>query len=58
MKGKILISAKTHPGLTGILEQKGYEVMYAPEILYDELLRVIGECQGLIVTTRIAIYNG
>ncbi len=55
MKGKILISAKTHPGLTGILEQKGYEVMYAPEILYDELLRIIGEYHGLIVTTRIAI---
>lgn len=55
MKGKILISAKTHPGLSLMLEQKGYEVMYKPEILYDELQRVIGECKGLIVTTRLAI---
>ena len=55
MKGKILISAKTHPGLSLMLEQKGYEVMYKPEILYDELLRIIGECKGLIVTTRLAI---
>ena len=55
MKGKILISAKTHPGLVPLLESKGYEVLYKPEILYDELLRFIGECQGLIVTTRLAI---
>ena len=55
MKGKILISAKTHPGLSMMLEQKGYEVIYKPEILYDELQRIIGECIGLIVTTRLAI---
>jgi len=55
MKGKILISAKTHPGLVPLLESKGYEVLYKPEILYDELLRIISECQGLIVTTRLAI---
>ena len=55
MKGKILISAKTHPGLVPLLESKGYEVLYKPEILYDELLRFISECQGLIVTTRLAI---
>jgi len=55
MKGKILISAKTHPGLSLMLEQKGYEVIYKPEILYDELQRIIGECTGLIVTTRLAI---
>jgi hypothetical protein len=52
MKGKILISAKTHPGLVPLLESKGYEVLYKPEILYDELLRFIGECQGLIVTYK------
>jgi len=55
MKGKILISAKTHPGLVPLLESKGYEVLYKPEILYDELLRFISEYQGLIVTTRLAI---
>ncbi len=55
MKGKILISAKTYPGLQALLEAKGYEILYKPEILYDELLRNIGECQGLIVTTRLAI---
>jgi len=55
MKQKILITAKTHPGLQVVLEQKGYDVTYRPEILYDELQRIVGDFNGLIVTTRLAI---
>jgi D-3-phosphoglycerate dehydrogenase / 2-oxoglutarate reductase len=55
MKQKILITAKSHPGLQVLLEQKGYEVIYRPEILYDELQRIAGDFIGLIVTTRLAI---
>ena len=55
MKQKILITAKTHPGLQVVLEQKGYDVTYRPEILYDELQRIVGDFNGLIVTTRLAV---
>lgn len=55
MKGKILITAKAHPSLETVLVQKGYEVTYKPAILYDELLRIIGDYNGLVVTTRLAI---
>ena len=55
MKQKILITAKTHQGLQVLLEQKGYEVTYRPDILYDELQRIVGDFSGLIVTTRLVI---
>jgi D-3-phosphoglycerate dehydrogenase / 2-oxoglutarate reductase len=55
MKEKVLISAKTDPGLALLLERKGYEVVYRPEINYDELLYDIKLFTGLIVTTRLKI---
>jgi D-3-phosphoglycerate dehydrogenase / 2-oxoglutarate reductase len=55
MKEKIIITAKTHPHLQEALEQKGYEVAYLPNIIYEELKELIHDVVGLIVTTRINI---
>ena len=55
MKGKILITAKTHRELAGLLEQKGYEVLNKPEITYEALLQEVTTCEGIIVTTRLRI---
>jgi D-3-phosphoglycerate dehydrogenase len=55
MKPLAIITAKAHPLLQETLESKGYEVRYLPSISYPELEETIGECKGLVVTTRLKI---
>jgi D-3-phosphoglycerate dehydrogenase len=50
---KVIITGKTHEYLPGQLRLHGYEVIHNPDIMYDELLKIIGEAEGLVVTTRI-----
>jgi D-3-phosphoglycerate dehydrogenase / 2-oxoglutarate reductase len=52
---KIIISAPVHDFLKEALQTNGYEVLYHPAITYDELKNIIGEAEGLVVTTRIKI---
>ena len=52
---KIIITGKSHQYLQDHLQQKGYEVVYAPAITYDELDTCIHEAEGLVVTTRIEV---
>ena len=51
----IIITANAHPYLIDTLRQKGYEVLYAPAISYQELLEKIENATGLVVTTRLTI---
>ena len=51
----ILITAKVHPYLIETFQTKGYKVLYEPEISYTELLAVVPEVTGLVVTTRLKI---
>ncbi len=54
--GKIVIvTAKVHDVLIETLQQKGFTVMYLPEITYAGLAENIGKATGIIVTTRIKI---
>jgi len=52
---KAIITGNAHPYLKSQLEAKGYEVLDRPSIGYDELSGVIGEVEGMIVTTRINV---
>jgi D-3-phosphoglycerate dehydrogenase len=52
---KVIITAPAHEALASGLTKRGYEVEYAPDISYDKLYTAIGDIEGLVVTTRLAI---
>jgi D-3-phosphoglycerate dehydrogenase len=50
---KVLITAKSHPGLAEKLKEKGFEVIVNTSMSYAELEDEIHDVTGLIVTTRL-----
>lgn len=50
-----MVTAKVHPYLIERLTKAGYEVIYEPQITYNELEHAVAEVTGLIVTTRLKI---
>jgi D-3-phosphoglycerate dehydrogenase len=52
---QVIITAKAHNHLTHTLQHKGYSVLVAEKISYEELSAIISQAEGLIVTTRIPI---
>lgn len=52
---KVIITATAHQLLKDKLTEKGFEVIYAPSISYEELAGILEGVEGLVVTTRIKI---
>ncbi|MBL7725987.1 MAG: hydroxyacid dehydrogenase [Chitinophagaceae bacterium] len=52
---KVIVTGKSHQYLIDQLQHKGYEVVYAPSISYEELMDSIAGATGIIVTTRIRV---
>jgi len=52
---KVIITGKAHDHLREVLEKKGYEVVYDPQISYEELMEIVHDAEGLILTTRIKV---
>lgn len=52
---KIIITAPAHPVLKERLQNKGFHVVYQPSISYNELLEIIADASGLVVTTRLTV---
>lgn len=52
---KAIITGKTHTHLVERLQAQGYEIINDPNITYDELMQVVHETEGLVVTTRIKV---
>jgi len=54
-KPLVIITAKAHDILVTTLQQKGFEVLYQPQITYEALTEIIDDAYGLIITTRLKI---
>lgn len=52
---KVIITARTHEYLADRLQQAGLDPLYKPAIMYSELMDIIGDAEGLVVTTRIRV---
>jgi D-3-phosphoglycerate dehydrogenase len=52
---QVIITAKTHHVLAETLQKKGYSVLISEKITYDELVSIISQAEGLVVTTRMPI---
>ena len=52
---KVIITAKAHELLIDTLKQKGFEVINAPAISYEELFKGMNGVEGLVITTRIKV---
>lgn len=52
---KVIITGKAHPVLQETLTAHNYQVVYDPAITYEQLMAMISDAEGLVVTTRIPI---
>ena len=52
---KAIVAGKTHEYLLDQLKKNGYEVIIDPQMQYEDLIKIIDQAEGLVVTTRIKV---
>jgi D-3-phosphoglycerate dehydrogenase / 2-oxoglutarate reductase len=52
---KALVTARVHDYLIERLTNKGYDIVYLPQLTYSELETAVVDVEGLIVTTRLKV---
>ena len=52
---KVIITGNAHPILQQTLTEKGFDVLYAPAISYEEIQAAGNNVVGLVLTTRIKV---
>jgi D-3-phosphoglycerate dehydrogenase len=52
---KVIITGNAHEYLINRLTEQGFDVVYNPEINYNEVLESIADAEGLVLTTRIKV---
>jgi D-3-phosphoglycerate dehydrogenase len=52
---QVIITSKAHNYLIDTLQHKGFSVLHSEKISYEELSAIVGQAEGLIVTTRVPI---
>lgn len=55
MKPKVIITSLVHEFLPKTLVERGYEVIFKPDISYSELEAIIAEISGIFVSTKSLI---
>lgn len=55
MANQVIITGKAHPLLAEYLTNKGFEVLYSPNISYRDIVTLGTGIVGLILTTRIKV---
>jgi D-3-phosphoglycerate dehydrogenase len=55
LKRLVIITSKAHNYLTSTLQQRGYSILHAEKINYEELSAIINQAEGLIITTRLKL---
>lgn len=55
MKRQVIITAKVHNFFINAMQNRGYSIMNAQNLSYEDLYNVIEQADGIVVTTRLAI---
>lgn len=55
MKPRVLFLDTTHPSLAEGLEALGFECLHTPLLRREEILPLLGECEGIIVRSKIRL---